>query len=316
MAPVPGRGRSRAAKGSILALGLVLSLGLGGAARADPPPFVLPPITDAPANGALEHHAGKMVWAELVTPDLAAARAFYTGLFGWTFREFRGAGSDYAVAYLDGHPVAGLLQRRAGSQGAPENVRQASWLTFLAVDDLDQAVRTALEHGGRQIHPPRAFSGRGRQAVIADPQGAVFALLSSSSGDPPDLLAPVGGWVWCALLATDAGADAAFLQSVLGYEVYALPAEDGLEHLVLATDDNARASVNTLPAHFTHHRSHWLDFIRVSDTGAAVASAVRLGGRILVETHADRHGGMVAVVADPAGAAIGLMEWNGTEAIQ
>jgi predicted enzyme related to lactoylglutathione lyase len=41
--------------------------------------------------------------------------------------------------------------------------------------------------------------------------------------------------------------------------------------------------------------------------------AVRLGGRVLVAPHPDRHGGMVAVVADPAGAAVGLMEWTETE---
>lgn len=300
-----------AAWGSRLALGLLAALPLAVPAVAAPPAFDLPPITD-PQGSATEHHAGKPVWAELVTPDLAVAKTFYAGLFGWTFRDFRAPEVDYAVAYHDGRPVGGMLQHRAGARGG----RQASWLTFLAVADLDASLRIALEHGGRQIYAARTFPNRGRQAVIADPEGAVVALLASSSGDPPDFLPDVGEWVWSTLLATDPDADAAFYQTVFGYEVYTLPGEDGLEHLLLASDDSARASVNTLPTHFTNRHPHWLNFIRVADAGAATVEAVRLGGRILVEVHADRHGGMVAVIADPSGAAVGLMEWKGTEEIK
>jgi uncharacterized protein len=41
--------------------------------------------------------------------------------------------------------------------------------------------------------------------------------------------------------------------------------------------------------------------------------AVTLGGRILVEPRIERHGGRVAVVADPLGAPFGLLEWPDTE---
>jgi predicted enzyme related to lactoylglutathione lyase len=40
---------------------------------------------------------------------------------------------------------------------------------------------------------------------------------------------------------------------------------------------------------------------------------VTLGGRVLVEPHADRHGGKIAIVADPSGAVFGLMEWSDTD---
>lgn len=276
------------------------------------PEFNLPPINAADAAASAEHHAGKLVWAELVTPDLTAAKAFYAGLFGWTFREYHATDVDYAVAYLGSQPVGGLLQHRPGARDA----RQTSWLPFLAVGDIDAAVRSAIGHGGRQVIAARTFPDRGRQAVLADPQGAVFALLASSSGDLPDVLPLPGEWIWSSLLATDPDADAAFYQSFLGYEVYAMPTQDGLEHLLLASDDSARASVNALPANFTSRHPHWLNFVRVVDAGAATVEAVRLGGRVLVETHADRHGGLVAVIADPMGAALGLMEWNGTEELK
>ncbi len=70
--------------------------------------FELPRIGDP---GSIEHHPGKMIWADLVTPDLAAAEQFYGGLFGWTFTSIHAGKSDYAVALLGGHPIGGLVQR-------------------------------------------------------------------------------------------------------------------------------------------------------------------------------------------------------------
>jgi predicted enzyme related to lactoylglutathione lyase len=49
------------------------------------------------------------------------------------------------------------------------------------------------------------------------------------------------------------------------------------------------------------------------DAAGAAAKAVALGGRVVVEPHIDRHGGKVAVVADPTGAPFGLMEWSDTD---
>jgi predicted enzyme related to lactoylglutathione lyase len=96
---------------------------------------------------------------------------------------------------------------------------------------------------------------------------------------------------------------------VFGYDVFDAESTDGMEHVILSSDDYARASANALPGEGRRH-AHWLNFIRVKSATDMCAKAVSLGGRILVEPHADRHGGLVAVVADPAGAPVGLMEWT------
>jgi hypothetical protein len=75
----------------------------------------------------------------------------------------------------------------------------------------------------------------------------------------------------------------------------------------------ARAGIHTLPDNM-HRHAHWLEFVRVGDLSAAIANATRLGGKILVDPRTDRQGGQIAVVADPGGAPIGLMEWADTDA--
>jgi predicted enzyme related to lactoylglutathione lyase len=285
-------------------LAVLLSVAAPGLLAAASGP--LPPLV-APASQ--EHHVGKVIFAELVTPDLAAARQFYGGLFGWTFRDIQSGNTEYAVASLDDHPVAGLIHKEfsSGKRGQP------AWLSFIAVRDVDAAKNIAVQHGARVLFAPRSIPDRGRQAVLADPQGAVFAVLASSSGDPPDVLAEPGEWIWSSLITRDPDAGAAFYQTLFDYEVFALPADEGAQHLLLATDNYARASANSWPANKPNVHPHWLNYLRVEDADKTAAKAVALGGRILVEPRLDRHGGRVAVVADPAGAAFGLLEWSDSE---
>jgi predicted enzyme related to lactoylglutathione lyase len=280
--------------------------GLASMASAAPPaalPFTLPPLVQ-PASK--EHHPGKVVWADLVTPDVPAAKAFYGGLFGWTFKDVSTGARDYSVALAGGDLVAGIIEREAHQGGR----RQANWLTFISVKDVGRAQKIVLANGGKVLSPPRNYPQRGRQAVFADPQGAVFAVLQSSNGDPPDELADPGEWIWSSLLSHDAATEAAFYQNIFGYEVFDPADEEGSAHLVLATGNYARASANTLPADARGLPPHWLNFVRVLSAKDAAAKAESLGGHVLVQPHPDRHGGMTAVIADPAGAPFGLLEWS------
>jgi predicted enzyme related to lactoylglutathione lyase len=266
----------------------------------------LPPLVE-PASA--ERHVGKVIWVDLVTPDLDGAKKFYSGLFGWTFRDTHAGRRDYAVAFLDGLPVAGLFLRpvKAGEQ------KQPAWLTFIAVRDVEAAKKTALEHGARVVSEPRNYPQRGRQAILADPEGAVFAVLASSSGDPADFLAAPGEWIWSSLIVKDPNAEAAFYQTLFGYDVFDLPNDDDVDHVILSTDDYARASVNAFHHDPARRRPHWLNFVRVVDAVDGAARVVALGGRVLVEPHLDRQGAKVAIVADPTGAPFGLMEWSDTD---
>jgi uncharacterized protein len=273
----------------------------GVATSSELPPLVQPPTHD--------HYVGKVVWADLITPDLETAKRFYAGLFGWTFRDVVAGDKEFVVALLEGRPVAGLVQRPVPTGES----KQPAWLTFIAVRDAGEADRTALAHGGKVLSPPRDYPQRGRQAILADPQGAVFAVLQSVSGDPPDVLAPPGGWIWSSLITLDPNTGAAFYQALFGYEVFELPSDDGREHLLLAADGYARATANSPPANAPNLHSHWLNFVRVVNAVDASRKAVALGGRVLVEPHPDRHGEMVAVVADPSGAPLGLLEWSDSD---
>jgi len=286
-------------------LGVLASIAMMATAAAAPT-FVLPPLFQ-PASS--EHHEGKVIWADLVTPDVAGAKRFYGELFGWTFNDIHTGSGGYSVALLDGRPAGGLFQR---AMPAGER-RQPAWLTFISVRDVAAAERHILAQGGKVLSPPRSYPDRGRQAVFADPQGAVFAVMQSFSGDPQDVLAAPGEWIWSSVITRDPDTDAAFYQNVFGYEVFEIPSNDGSTHILLSTEDYARASLNTLPADVAKRHPHWLNFVRVNSATDTATRVEALGGRVLVKPFPDRHGGLIAVVADPAGAPFGLLEWTDTD---
>jgi len=270
---------------------------------------VLPTLTQPPSG---EHHVGKVIWADLVTPDLDAAKHFYSSLFGWTFREVPGD-PNYALALLNGAPVAGLFQKAF----TPGQSQQPAWLVFLAVRDVDAAQKKALQQGGKVLSRPHYYPRRGRQVVLADPDGAIFAALAADGGDPPDYLPAPGEWIWSSLLVRDSEQETGFYKALFGYDVYELPSDDGGEgnaqHYILSSDDYARAGLNVLPADSTRRHPHWLNFVRVTEAAEAATKATGLGARVLVEPRVDRHGGHLAVLADPTGAPFGVMEWSDTD---
>jgi hypothetical protein len=287
----------RATCAALLCLSAMAAVAADAADAPRQEPLVYPPTT--------EHRVGKFIYANLVTPDLAASERFYGGLLGWTFTERQAGSASYAVAALDGAPVADLVQRplRAGEG------RQPAWLSLVAVADVDEARKIALQRGARVLSEPHDRPGLGRVAVFADPQGAVFGVLASSSGDPPDELAAPGEWIWRSLFTRDPDAGAAFYQDLFDYEVFDLPASAQGAQTILASNGYARASANGLPPNWSQAHAHWLSYVRVVDANQAVARAVALGGRVLLGPRLDRHGGRVAVVADPQGAPLGLLEW-------
>jgi predicted enzyme related to lactoylglutathione lyase len=112
---------------------------------------------------------GQFFWNELRTRDAAAAMKFYADTIGWSFDEScTPDGHSYRIATLHGRPVAGVFQLTPEmAESVPE-----SWMSFLAVDDVDARVAKALEAGAKLAMPVFDVPGVGRIAMLFEPGGA------------------------------------------------------------------------------------------------------------------------------------------------
>ncbi len=264
-------------------------------------PFDLPAITQ-PATTV--HLAGKVIWLDLETVDLARAKKFYAGMFGWDFRDYHADGSDYAVAMSGGRPVAGVLQRRIRKG----EERRSAWLPFISVSDADAAARLALQHHAQMVSEPETLPLRGRQALLMDPEGVRFAIVASSSGDPPDGSPMRGSWVWTSLIARDSGDEGVFYQEVFGFDLTGLATHAGFERVRLSSNGYGRIGIGELPTGTPAARPHWINYICVGNIADAMARARSLGAHVLVKAEHDSQGGIEAILADPTGASFGVME--------
>jgi predicted enzyme related to lactoylglutathione lyase len=284
-------------------LALAGGLSAGFCLKASAEPFEVPVLSN-PATDA--HLVGKLVWLDLETTDLAAAKVFYRALFDWDFRDYHWNGSDYTVALAQGRPVAGLVSR----QIVKDTERRSLWLPFFSVMDVGATFTQALKAHAQVRSEPQNVPLRGWQARLTDPEGAVFALVASSSGDPPDDPNPraLGTWGSPALLARDPGGEAIFYQELFRYAVLGEPTGTGFERIRLSAGTQERASVRRLPGGTEASKPEWISFVRVFSTADTTREAVKLGGRVLVAVTRAAHGATTAILEDPTGAAFGVLE--------
>ena len=280
-------------------LWLVAALLPAGGCSTEEPPAHLPPLSSVPGSPRIP---GKFDWADLVTDDVPAAQKFYSRLFGWTYRHV----GDYVIACNDDRPLGGMFQRpRPKDQSA-----QPRWFGYISVSNVERAEKTVRQSGGRVLQEPRQMPDRGVQAVFADSEGAVFGVVKSSSGDLPDFLADPGDWIWIQLLSRDGRKAAEFYRAVGGYEIVENVETNRQSDYVLTSEGYARATVRTIRSADTKVRPTWLPFVRVKSVAETVALAGQIGGRVLVAPSPNLMDGNVAVIADPTGAAIGVLEWH------
>ncbi len=260
----------------------------------------------AQAGEAPSQLPGKFVWADLVTDDGKAARAFYGQVFGWSFQ---GEG-DYAVILNGGHAIAGLRvqPRPADAKTKPR------WLSYVSAADLAAAEQAVAAAGGKVLLPAQTQTGLGRFSICADAESAPFGLLIREDGDPEDYLAEPGDWIWVQLFSRDTAKAIAFYQKLGGYEAVAREHERIADAHLLVRDGYARAAVSAIPASHSEAQPMWLPFIRVLDLPSTLKVVEAQGGKVLVAPDAGVVDSSLAIIADPTGAALGLLQWQQEDA--
>ena len=122
--------------------------------------------------------AGTICWNELATTDMARAGAFYGGLLGWSARPRSADTFEYATFTADGEARGGMTAIAPSSGPVPSH-----WLVYFAVRDCDGAAKLAQSLGGGVRVPASDIPDIGRCAVLADPQGAVFAVIARRAAE-------------------------------------------------------------------------------------------------------------------------------------
>jgi uncharacterized protein len=123
-------------------------------------------------GATLVNTPGAMTWNDLVTPDPEGAAEFYGKLFGWTTEEIPDAGGYRTIRNGD-RTNGGIMPNQDG----PPN-----WLPYFGHEDVERLAGEIEGLGGRLYNGPVRMP-QGSIAVLADPQGAVFAVWTGQYED-------------------------------------------------------------------------------------------------------------------------------------
>ncbi|HET8602011.1 MAG TPA: VOC family protein [Segeticoccus sp.] len=243
---------------------------------------------------------GTPCWIDVMVTDVAAAKDFYSGLFGWECQESGPDYGGYVTCLLNGRQVAAI------SPKPDDNPFPNVWSTYLAVDDLEATAAKVRDEGGSFMMEPMDVGQMGRMAYCADPTGATFGLWQAGEHKGIGLHSEPGALVWEEQMSNDYEAAKTFYARVLGYSYDSMDSGDFLYSTFSTTDGQLRGGIGRLPAGDVQVPAHWAIYFGVSDTDAAAARVSELGGSVQGEPQ-DSPYGRVARVTGPQGEAFCLI---------
>ena len=240
-------------------------------------------------------------WIDLSSKDTVASRGFYSKLFGWHIDvnpdpKYGG----YGRATLDGRDAAGITPTQAKEQ-------PTAWNFYIHTDDVDATTRLVEEAGGKIAMAPLDLPDQGRMAVFQDPSGAYISVWQPTR---------MGGFEangantfgWAELNAHGVERDVPFYEHVFGWTTKRTPVPGGSEYIEFQVDGTSVAGATEMtPTAAPSAPSHWLVYINVDDVAKVAKKAVDLGALQLVPPQA-YGSGEFAILADPQGAAFGLLK--------
>ena len=247
---------------------------------------------------------GRFIWHELATPDPRAAEQFYRDVVGWSAQAWPMGEMDYTVWSANDVPLGGMMKLTPdmAAMGAPP-----SWTGYVEVDDADATIARATELGATVVMGPHSADQVGRFAILRDPQGAVFAIITSASAPAPETDPKPLEFSWHELLTTDWQAAEQFYSQLFGWKKQSEFDMGPMgTYYMFGRDRFTYGGMMNKPAEMPAP-PHWLHYVQVPDSADVAAErATRAGGQVVNGPMEVPGGDRVAAIVDPQGAAFAV----------
>jgi predicted enzyme related to lactoylglutathione lyase len=255
---------------------------------------------------------GSWIWYELMTQDAEGSKAFYDRVVGWNIQSTHGEDTAYGfINNEDGGMTGGVLHLtpEMRAHGA-----RPCWIGYIGVDNVDTSVTAIEAAGGKLLMPARDVEMAGRIAMVADPNGAPFYVMTPTpqpDGRESTAFSPTlrGRCAWNELMAADQQAALDFYTALFGWSLPE-PMDMGEmgKYQFVAHDDVTTGAIMRKPDQAPV--SAWTHYFRVADIHAAKAAVEDAGGKIMLGPMEVPNGDWIIQGTDPQGAFFALVGAN------
>jgi len=226
--------------------------------------------------------------------DAKKAQGFFGEVFNWSTKAMPiGNGATYTMIALGDETIGGYTDGKPG------------WLSHLLVTDAKAAAAKVKALGGKVTVEPREM-GPGTYAVVADSLGTPFALWQPGKPEDGTFSEKVGAFCWNELLTKDAAKSLAFYAGLAGFADKPMDMGPMGTYHVLSAGGHDRGGMMQAP--MPEAPALWIPYVHVADADATCAKAKKLGATIKMGPDAVPNVGRIAVLADPQGATMGILQ--------
>ncbi len=250
-----------------------------------------------------DHRAGDVWWVDYAALDIAAAKSFFSKMFGWTYTDAPNGGG-YQLASASDHLAAGLMDM-------PDNMREMGmppvWTPYVNVDSITDTCTRIAELGGTVQYEPMQVDEAGWMAVAADPTDAVFGLWQPAKHTGAGLINSPGALCWSEVRSSDMAAAKEFYCALFGWDAKDLNMGP-VPYVQFALGGNPVCGLCPWEGEGTDGvPSHWAITFGVANLDDALATLDAEGGRVTWGPQ-EIPFGRVASSGDPQGGPLNILE--------
>lgn len=248
---------------------------------------------------------GTFSWVDLATTDTAAAKKFYTALFGWSINDVpTGSEGFYSMLQIDGKAVAALyaLQEQQKSQGIPPH-----WMSYITVSSVDEIASKAKSLNGKVVMEPVDVSNSGRMALLQDPTGATVAIWEARKHIGAQLVNEPGALCWNELWTSDVKVANQFYTALFdwGAQVHDM---GSFEYTTFMNGEKLAGGMVQMGEEWKNAPSNWGVYFTVENCDKSIEKAKELGANVTVPATDIPQTGRFSILQDPQGAAFAIIQ--------
>jgi predicted enzyme related to lactoylglutathione lyase len=252
-----------------------------------------------------KHAPGFFCWVELSTTDAPAAKAFYSGLFGWQPKDMpMGPDAFYTMLLLDGKEVGALYSQ---DQQQRDQHIPPHWMNYVAVASADDTAARAKSLGGKVLAEPFDVFDARRMAVIQDPTGGTLSIWQAKKSMGARIVGELHTMAWNELSSTDKRKAQEFYVKLFGWD---MKNEDPgpMQYTEIHHQGKAIGGMLQLDPAWGNIPSNWMVYFPVANCDSSVAKTQSLGGSVMMPAKDIEKVGRFSILRDPQGAVFAIIQ--------
>lgn len=250
------------------------------------------------------HKPGTFCWADVLTHHQADAKTFYGKLFGWTTRDMpMGPGLAYSIQQVRGKDAAAISPNTQEPPNTP-----ARWNCYVAVANVEESTARAKKLGANVVMPVMDVMEQGLMSMVADPMGATVALWQAKKHAGFGAVFENSACCWNELMTTDVDKATRFYSELFGWKCEAKDMGKTKYWMWTHQGDQVAGMIKIDPQ-WGPVPTAWMPYFTVANADKTVDLAKQLKGKALMPMEEVKEMGRFCAVADPHGAAFGIMQF-------